>query len=113
MKYVTNIQDGEDVIVTAIINYGSLKPGAQDEYNVTIQTGSTALQVFASIAELDLLNYSFGAYIRGVNSYTEQLPNYWGFYYFDFNTRSWIYSAIGVDQYQIEDESKIKLEYTG
>ncbi|MCG3225798.1 MAG: hypothetical protein H7645_02685 [Candidatus Heimdallarchaeota archaeon] len=113
MKYATNVQNGEEVIVTAIIDYGSLKPGAEEEYNVTIQTGHTALQVFTSIAELDLLNYSFGAYIRGVNGYSEQLPNYWGFYYFDFNTRTWAYSAIGVDQYRIEGESKIKLEYTG
>ena len=113
MKYVTNIQTGEEVVVTAVINYGSFKPGIEEEHNVTIQTGSTALQVFTSIAELDLLNYSFGAYIRGVNGYTEQLPNYWGFYYFDFSTKSWAYAAVGVDQYRIEGESSIKLEYSG
>jgi hypothetical protein len=113
LRYTTNTQDGQEVIVTAIINYGSLKPETQEEYNVTFETGSTALQVFMSVAELDLLNYSFGVYIRSVNGYTEQLPNYWGFYYFDYNAQSWAYSAVGVDQYRIEDDSKIKLEYTG
>jgi hypothetical protein len=113
IRYASNIQNDGDVIVTAIINYGSLKLDTQEEYNVTIQSGSTALQVFASVAELDLLNYTFGAYVRGVNGYTEQLPNYWGFYYYDFDTQSWAYSAVGVDQYRVEDEDRIKLEYTG
>lgn len=110
---MNNSQNGDEVIVTAVINYGSLNPSAEETFNVTIKNGSTALQVFASIADLDLLNYSLGSYIRGVNGYTEQLPDYWAFYYFDFDTQSWSYSAIGVNQYRITDGSKIKLEYTG
>jgi hypothetical protein len=113
LRYSANSQNGEEVDVIAIINYGSLKPDAQEEHNITVQIGTTALQIFMSVAELDLLNYTFGVYIRGVNGYTEQLPNYWGFYYFDMDTQSWLYSAVGVDQYRIEGESKIKLEYTG
>lgn len=113
MRYTTDTTNDEDIIVIAIINYGSLNPEAQEEHNVTTQKGSTALQVFANIAELDLLNFSFGVYVKGVNGYTEQSGDYWAFYYFDFDTQSWVYSSFGVGQYKIESESKIKLEYTG
>ena len=113
LRYVNNNQDGGEILVTALINYGSLKPLSEEEYIVTIQNGSTALQVFTSIADLDLQNFTFGSYIKGVNGYTEQLPNYWGFYYFDFDSQTWKYSPVGVDQYRVINGSKIKLEYTG
>jgi hypothetical protein len=113
LRYVDNNQDGNEVLVTAIINYGSLKLSSEEVYNVTIENGSTALQVFVCIADIELQNYSLGSYIRSVNGYTEQLPNYWAFYYFDFDSQTWAYSAIGVDQFKITNGSKIKLEYTG
>jgi hypothetical protein len=73
---------GGNIVITAIIDYGSLRIDNYEEHNVTISNGSTALQVFMKIADLDIVNYTFGSYIRGVNGYKEQLPNYWSFHYF-------------------------------
>ena len=103
--------DGE-VSVTVFINYGTLKEENQEEYNLTFPESKSALHVFLQIAELDLVNYTFGVYVEGVNGYTEEFPDYWAFYYYDPNTDLWVYSEIGVDHYYIEDGDKIKLEYT-
>ena len=106
--------NNEEITVLAIINYGSLKQDNQEEYNVSISKGSTALQVFIKIAELDLVNYSIGVYVRGVNGYTEQLPNkYWTFYYFNHETLTWIYSEVGVNSFFVDKEDQIKLQYSG
>ena len=109
----TNTDDDNIVNVLAIINYGSLREPNTDEFNVTIQKGSSALEVFSKIAQLDLINYSFGVFIQGVNNYTEQDGDYWSFHYYDQITESWVYSEIGVSNYYVEDGDQIKLEYTG
>lgn len=99
--------------VTIIINYNNLRYPSEETYNLTVLDGSTALNCFSRVAELDLVNYSFGVYIRGVNGYYEHLPeHYWAFYYYDFNTSSWVYSNVGVSNYFITHDDKLKLEYT-
>lgn len=109
----TTTTDNDAIVVSAIINYGSLKEPNYEEFNVTINQGSTALQVFSKIAQLDLVNYTFGVFIQGVNNFTEQDGHYWSFHYYDSTTESWVYSEIGVSSYYVEDGDKIKLEYTG
>lgn len=113
--YLRNYQpnsNGEEITVVTIINYGSLKQDNFEEYNVSITSGSTALQVFSIVAELDLLNYSFGVYIKGVNGYAEQGSNYWSFYYFNHEEQLWVYSELGVSNYLVEQGEKIKLQYS-
>lgn len=102
-----------DVTVLAIIHYGSLKAINVEEYNVTVESGSSALKIFSQIATLETTNFSIGIYIRGVNGYLEDLPYYWSFQYFDVNTKTWVYSEIGVDKYFVINGDKIKLQYTG
>ncbi|MHA1686227.1 MAG: hypothetical protein ACTSYD_07420 [Candidatus Heimdallarchaeaceae archaeon] len=98
--------------VTVIINYDSLRDPPEEIHNLTILDGSTALGCFSQIAQLDLVNYSFGVYIRGVNGYYESLPeHYWAFYYYDFHTFKWVYSNVGVSNYFITHDDKLKLEY--
>ena len=103
---------GQNITVMTIINYGSLKQDNLEEYNVSIASGSTALQVFSMVAELDLLNYSFGVYIKGVNGYTEQGSNYWAFYYFNHEEQLWVYSELGVSNYLVEPGDRVKLQYS-
>ena len=102
-----------NIVITAIIDYGSLRIDNYEEHNVTILNGSTALQVFMKIADLDIVNYTFGSYIRGVNGYKEQLPNYWAFHYFKQVSQTWYYSEVGVSAYYVQNGGKIKLAYTG
>ena len=104
--------NGGDITVVAIINYGSLKQDNIEEYNVSIASGSTALQVFSEVVELDLLNYTFGVYIKGVNGYIEQGSNYWAFYYFNQEEQLWVYSELGVSNYLVEPGERIKLQYS-
>lgn len=104
--------NGVDITILTIINYGSLKQNNIEEYNVSIASGSTALQAFSKVAELDLLNYSFGVYIKGVNGYIEQGSNYWAFYYFNNEEQLWVYSEFGVSNFLVESSDKIKLQYT-
>ena len=104
----------EEIVVLAIINYGSLKPiNNTEEYNVTVTIGSSALYAFSLIADLELTNYSFGSYVKGVNGYVEVLPNYWAFYYYDYQMEEWQYSPYGISNYYLSLNSKIKLQYTG
>ncbi|MCG3215187.1 MAG: hypothetical protein KAS63_00575 [Candidatus Heimdallarchaeota archaeon] len=105
--------NNKEITVLAIINYGTLIPENQEEYSVSISNGSTALEVFAKVADLDLLNYSFGVYIRGVNGYTEQSPHYWAFYYYNHDSQMWVYSEVGVHGYYTVQNDRIKLQYTG
>lgn len=104
--------NGGDITVVTIINYGSLKQDNVEEYNVSIPSGSTALYVFSKVVELDLLNYSFGVYIKGVNGYMEQGSSYWAFYYFNHEEQLWIYSELGISNYLVESGERIKLQYT-
>lgn len=101
-----------NIVITAIIDYGSLRIDNYEEYNVSLSNGSTALQVFMKIADLDIVNYTFGSYIRGVNGYKEQLPNYWAFHYFKQVSQAWYYSEVGVSAYYVQNGGKIKLAYT-
>jgi len=112
LKNYRQNSNGEEITVVTIIDYGSLKQDNLEEYNVSVISGSTALQVFSRIAELNLLNYSFGVYIKGVNGYIEQGSNYWAFYYFNHEEQIWVYSEIGVSNYLVEQGEKIKLQYS-
>jgi len=112
VKYRTENNNNDDVIVLAIIDYGTLKQENYEEHNVSTTRGNTALQVFNEIAVLNLVNYSFGVYIKGVNGYTEQFPNYWAFYYYNYELQVWSYSEVGVNNYYVEDGDQIKLMYT-
>jgi len=101
------------IIVIVIINYDGLKQPNEERHNKTLMSGSTALEAFASVAELELVNYSFGVYIKGVNGYEEQLPAcYWAFYYYDHQKGEWIYSEVGVSNYYLKNNDWIKLQYT-
>ncbi|MBY8999421.1 MAG: hypothetical protein KGD64_00740 [Candidatus Heimdallarchaeota archaeon] len=111
--YTSNIPTNDNINVTVIINYGSLKQVNQEEHNLTVTKGSSALQAFTNVVTLDLVNYTFGIYIVGVNGYPEQSPDYWAFYYFDHSLVEWVYAEVGVDNYYLDDGNMIKLEYTG
>ncbi len=111
--YTSNSSSNGDISVTVFINYGTLKEDNQEEYNVTLPGGKSALSAFSQVANLELVNYTFGVYVVGVNGYEEQFPDYWSFYYHDSSSGLWVYSEIGVDNYYLEDGNKIKLEYTG
>ncbi|MCK4971799.1 MAG: hypothetical protein KAS52_00625 [Candidatus Heimdallarchaeota archaeon] len=111
--YTSNPSSNGDIGVTVFINYGTLKEDNQEEYNLTLTEGRSALSAFSQVADLELINYTFGVYVVGVNGYKEQFPDYWSFYYHDSSSELWVYSEIGVDNYYLEDGNKIKLEYTG
>ena len=111
--YTSNPSSNGDINVTVFINYGTLKEDNLEEHNLNLTEGRSALYAFTQVANLELVNYTFGVYVVGVNGYTEQFPNYWSFYYYDSSTEFWVYSQIGVDNYYLEDGNKIKLEYTG
>jgi len=111
--YTSNSSSNGDINVTVFINYGTLKEDNQEEYNLTLTEGKSALYAFSQVANLELINYTFGVYVVGVNGYKEQFPDYWSFYYHDSSSGLWIYSEIGVDNYYLEDGNKVKLEYTG
>jgi len=112
-KFSSDGQKDEDINVTVIINYGTLLIENEESHNVTTKNGTSALEVFLQVAELELTNYSLGVYIRGVNGYSEQLPDYWAFYYYDYESLAWVYSEVGVNNFYTEAEDKIKLQYTG
>ena len=112
--YTSNPSSNGDISVTVFINYGTLKENSLEEYNLTLTEGRSALSAFSQVANLELVNYTFGVYVVGVNGYMEQFPDYyWSFYYHDSSSELWVYSEIGVDNYYLEDGNKIKLEYTG
>ena len=104
--------NGEEITVVTIIDYGTLKQDNLEEYNVSVISGSSALQVFSMVAELNLLNYSFGVYIKGVNGYAEQGSSYWAFYSFNQEEQQWVYSELGVSNYFVKQGAKIKLQYS-
>ena len=111
--YTSNSSSNGEINVTVLIDYGTLRADNQEEYNLTLTEGKSALYAFLQVANLELVNYTFGVYIAGVNGYLEQFPDYWSFHYYDSSSGLWIYSEIGVDNYSLEDGNKIKLEYTG
>ncbi|MCK5304102.1 MAG: hypothetical protein KAJ72_02560 [Candidatus Heimdallarchaeota archaeon] len=111
--YTSNSSSNGDISVTVFINYGTLKEDSMEEYNLTLTEGRSALFAFSQVANLELVNYTFGVYVVGVNGYREQFPDYWSFYYHDSSSELWVYSEIGVNNYYLEDGNKIKLEYTG
>lgn len=98
--------------VTLIINYDNLRAPEEDIFYLNVSDGTSALVAFSRVAELDIVNYSFGCYVRGVNGYYEDLPDhYWAFYYFDFASLSWVYSNLGLSNYFITHEDMLKLQY--
>jgi hypothetical protein len=113
--YKLNLDEGqnEDINVMVVINYGTLLIENEETHNVTTKNGTSALEVFLEVAILELTNYSLGVYIKGVNGYSEQLPDYWAFYYYDYGLLSWMYSEVGVSNFLVEADDKIKLQYTG
>ncbi|MHA1304037.1 MAG: hypothetical protein ACTSPI_10090 [Candidatus Heimdallarchaeaceae archaeon] len=108
-----NNETHDQITCIVIIEYGSLKEYDREEYNITVPEGSTAYDAFSEVAELDVIKYSFGVYIRAVNGYEEQLPNYWAFYYYSMEDGKWIYSELGVSAYYLSEGEMIKLSYTG
>lgn len=112
VKFGTKNNNNDDIIVLAIIDYGTLKQDNYEEHNVSVSRGNSALQVFNKIATLDLVNYTFGVYVKGVNGYTEQFPNYWAFYYYNTDFQMWSYSEVGVSNYYVDNGDQIKLMYT-
>lgn len=114
--YVKNLRPEEtddETTVIVIFDYGSLKNPNYEEHNVTVHVGSSALVAFSKVADLQLTNYTFGSYVKGVNGYLEELPNYWAFYYEDPFTDGWQFSPYGISNYYLGVNSKIKLQYTG
>jgi hypothetical protein len=115
--YLRNVKPSDndvEIDVLAIIDYGSLKTvNKTEEYNVTITKGSSALLAFSLIADLELTNYSFGSYVKGVNGYREELPDYWAFYHYDLQMGEWLYSPYGISNYYLDVNDKIMLQYTG
>ena len=112
-NYTSNNSSNNDINVTVFINYGTLKEVNQEEHNLNLTEGKPALYAFSQVANLELVNYTFGVYVVGVNGYMEQFPDYWSFYYYDSSSELWVYSEMGVDNYYLEDGNRIKLEYTG
>ncbi len=110
--YTSNDSSNNDINVTVFINYGTLKEVNQEEHHLNLTEGKSALYAFSQVANLELVNYTFGVYVVGVNGYMEQFPDYWSFYYYDSSSELWVYSEIGVDNYCLEDGNRIKLEYT-
>ncbi|UJG40136.1 MAG: DUF4430 domain-containing protein [Candidatus Heimdallarchaeum aukensis] len=106
-------QSEQEIQCQVIIEYGTLNNNTIEEYNITIKDGSTAFDAFSEVASLDVVQYPFGVYIRAVNGFEEQPPNYWAFYYFDSENLAWIYSEVGVSNYYLSDGDKVKLSYTG
>lgn len=107
-------ENGGEITVLAIIDYGSLKTtNNHEEYNVTVKGGASSLVAFSLVADLELTNFSFGSYVKGVNGYTEVLPDYWAFYYYDYLIDDWQYSPYGISNYYLEEDDRIKLQYTG
>ncbi len=114
LKNVKPIENDEEIVVLTIIYYGSLKPiNNTEEYNVTVSMGSSALTAFSLVADLELTNYSFGSYVKSVNGYSEELPNYWAFYHYNIQTDEWQHSSYGISNYYLDENSKVKLQYTG
>ncbi len=114
IKNTKSNENGDEITVLVIINYGSLKTiNNYEEYNVTIKEGSSSLVAFSLVADLELTNFSFGSYVKGVNGYSEVLPDYWAFYYYDYLIDDWQYSPYGISNYYLEEDDRIKLQYTG
>ena len=104
----------KEIEILVIIDFGSLKESEKhEEHYVSVTEGTSALEAFNLVAELSVLNYPFGAYIKGVNGYLEELPNFWAFYYYEQNLEEWIYSSVGVSHFYLHEGDRIKLQYTG
>ena len=109
-----NITGDSEVEVQVIIDFGTLKSTNNHvEQYVNVTEGTSALDVFSLIAELTVVNYPFGAYVKGVDGYMESLPDFWGFYYYNYDNKEWAYSAVGVSNYYVEAGDRIKLHYSG
>ncbi|MCE7741674.1 MAG: DUF4430 domain-containing protein [Candidatus Heimdallarchaeota archaeon] len=107
-------ESDKEIEIQVVIHFGSLKIDANpEEYNINVTEGSSALEAFALVVELTLENHSFGAYIVGVNGYLEELPDYWRFYYYDYDQENWVISPVGVSHYYLQEGDKIKLHYSG
>jgi len=115
--HISNIvrnQSDKEVEILVIIDFGALKETDNYlEYYVNVTEGSSAFDAFTLVANLTITNYPFGVYIRGVNGYMEELPNFWIFYYYDLELKEWVYSAVGVSHYYLYEGYKIKLQYNG
>ena len=113
VKLTQHEETEKTIEILTVINYSSLKlTDNLEEYLINVTEGSTALEAFASVAELNFINHSFGVYIKGVNGYDEILPNFWAFYTYNIELSDWIYSPVGVSHYYLGEGDQIKLEYT-
>ncbi|RLG14482.1 hypothetical protein DRN69_04190 [Candidatus Pacearchaeota archaeon] len=106
-------QSEQEIQCQITIEYGTLNNYTIENYTISIKEGSSAFDAFSEVASLDVIQYPFGVYIRAVNGFEEQAPNYWAFYYFNSKNLSWTYSEVGVSNYYLSDGDKIKLSYTG
>ena len=109
-REVVNIE----VEILVVIDFGTLKPyDNYNEYYVNVTEGTAAIDAFEVVANLTVTNYPFGAYIKGVDGYMEDLPDFWMFYYYDLELVDWMYSSVGVSHYYLYEGYKIKLQYSG
>ena len=107
-------QSDKEVEVLIVIDFGSLKAfDNHTEQYVNVTEVTSALDAFALVANLTTTNYPFGAYITGVDGYVENLPDFWGFYYYEFEIEGWMYSSVGVSHYYLQEGDRIKLQYSG
>lgn len=107
-------ENGKEVEVLVVIDFGSLK--TSDNYTekyVNVTEGISALDTFSLVVNLTVTYYPFGAYIKGVDGYLENLPDFWMFYYYELELEEWMYSSVGVSNYFLEEGDRIKLQYSG
>ncbi|MHA1199183.1 MAG: hypothetical protein ACTSQF_07520 [Candidatus Heimdallarchaeaceae archaeon] len=114
IKFQNVNESDKQIEILVVIHFGSLKTEDNpEEYNINVTEGSSALEAFALVVELTLENHSFGVYIEGVEGYIEELPDYWRFYYYDYDQENWVVSPVGVSHYYMQEGEKIKLHYSG
>ena len=110
---MTTDNGSKNLLITVIINYNFLKEEHnEDNYTLSLPDGSTAFDAFSAVANLTVVTYPFGVYIKGVNGYMEHLPyHYWAFYYYDHSSHNWVYSEVGVSNYYLRNDDYVKLQY--
>ena len=74
---------------------------------VSVASGSTALQAFEAVADLELKQYGVGAYVSCINSLCEDAAanSYWQ-YYFDGKL-----APVAVDRYLLNRDGRLEFRY--
>ncbi len=115
--YIINQSKNEsdkEIEILVVIDFGTLKEfDNHTQQYVNVTEGTAAIDAFSLVANLTIIPYPFGAYIKGVDGYMENLPDFWEFYYYDLEIEDWFYSYVGVSHFYLQEGDRIKLQYSG